>query len=465
MASLQQTPSQTVGPFLALGLPWPDGPFVVPEGSAGAITIAGRVLDGAGDPVPDALVETWQAAPDGTFAHPDDPRGAGPAWSHGFRGFGRSATDLAGRYRIITVKPGPVPLPDGRLQAPHLDVSVFARGLLERVVTRIYFPDEQDANDSDPVLGTIDADRRAHADRRPGAGRRPRRAPLRHPPPGLQGDGVLRCLTPPHPATSPPWNSTAPWRATAACPSWSSATRSAPRRAMWDPQASALARHFRLLRFDWPGHGSPAPPGPYSIEKLSRGVLALMDRCEVTTAAYTGLSLGGMIGMWLAAHAPGRITRLALCCTSARLDLAWAQRAATVRGQGMGPIADGTADRWFTRAFQNREPGTVGPIVDRLRQVIPEGYAGCCDAIGAMDQRAAIASVTAPTLVIAGSAGPRHAALARRGHRRRDPRGPPARDPRRLAPGQRVPARRGHRPAARPPHQLPAARSRTPGPG
>jgi 3-oxoadipate enol-lactonase len=113
-----------------------------------------------------------------------------------------------------------------------------------------------------------------------------------------------------------------------------------------------------------------------------------------------------MIGMWLAAHAPDRITRLALCCTSARLDLAWAQRAATVRSQGMGPIADGTADRWFTRAFQDREPGTVGPIVDRLRQVTPEGYAGCCDAIGAMDQCAAIASVTAPTLVIAGSQDP-----------------------------------------------------------
>jgi len=177
-------------------------------------------------------------------------------------------------------------------------------------------------------------------------------------------------------------------------------------RAMWDPQAGALGRHFRLLRFDWPGHGSPAPPGPYSIAKLGRGVLRLMDQFGVTTASYTGLSLGGMIGMWLAAHAPGRITRLALCCTSARLDAAWAQRAATVRGQGMDPIADGAADRWFTTAFQHREPGTVKPIVDRLRQVIPEGYAGCCDAIGAMDQRAAIASVTAPTLVIAGSEDP-----------------------------------------------------------
>jgi protocatechuate 3,4-dioxygenase alpha subunit len=169
---LTQTPSQTVGPFLALGLPWPDGPYVVPEGTDGAIRITGRVLDGAGDPVPDALVETWQAAPDGTFDHPDDPRGAGPAWSHGFRGFGRSATDPAGRYFIATVKPGRVQLPDGRPQAPHLDVSVFARGLLDRVVTRIYFPDEQDANEADPVLGTVDGDRRATliAVQEPGAG-------------------------------------------------------------------------------------------------------------------------------------------------------------------------------------------------------------------------------------------------------------------------------------------------------
>ena len=166
------TPSQTAGPYFGIALPGYAGPRIAPAGHPAAISVHGRVLDGLGRPVPDALVETWQAAPDGTFAHPDDPRGAGPAWSHGFRGFGRSATDPAGRYRIITVKPGPVPLPDGRAQAPHLDVSVFARGLLERVVTRIYFPDEQAANDSDPVLGTIDADRRATliATPEPGAG-------------------------------------------------------------------------------------------------------------------------------------------------------------------------------------------------------------------------------------------------------------------------------------------------------
>ena len=153
------TPSQTVGPFLAIGLPWPDGPFVVPEGTAGAITITGRVFDGAGDPVPDALVETWQADPEGRFAHPDDPRGA---VGLGFRGFGRCPTGPDGSYRIVTLKPGPLPSPDGGTEAPHLDVSVFARGLLDRVVTRIYFPGEEQANETDPVLASIgDPARRA----------------------------------------------------------------------------------------------------------------------------------------------------------------------------------------------------------------------------------------------------------------------------------------------------------------
>lgn len=158
----QLTASQTVGPFLAIGLTWPDGPFVVPEGTPGAITIAGRVFDGAGDPLPDALVETWQADPAGRFAHPDDPRGRGTETQAEFRGFGRCPTDATGRYRIITLRPGPLPCPDGGIEAPHLDVSVFARGLLDRVVTRIYFPDEAAANAADPVLAAIgDPQRRA----------------------------------------------------------------------------------------------------------------------------------------------------------------------------------------------------------------------------------------------------------------------------------------------------------------
>lgn len=169
--SLPLTPSQTVGPFLAIGLPWPDGPFVVPAGTPGAIRISGRVLDGASTPVPDALIETWQAAPDGTFAHPDDPRG--PRKSAGFRGFGRCPTDTDGRYRIVTLRPGAVPGPGGGTEAPHLDVSVFARGLLDRVVTRIYFPDDQAANAADPVLAAIAARGRREtliATAEPGAG-------------------------------------------------------------------------------------------------------------------------------------------------------------------------------------------------------------------------------------------------------------------------------------------------------
>ena len=152
--TLPETPTQTIGPFFAVGLPWPDGPDVVPEGAPGAVRIGGRVLDGAGDPVPDALVETWQADPDGRFAHPDDPRG--PAGGSGFRGFGRCATDAEGRWSVRTVKPGPLPAPDGGAEAPHLDVSVFARGLLGRLVTRVYFPDEAEANAADPLLASIE---------------------------------------------------------------------------------------------------------------------------------------------------------------------------------------------------------------------------------------------------------------------------------------------------------------------
>jgi protocatechuate 3,4-dioxygenase alpha subunit len=149
------TPSQTVGPFFAIGLPWPDGPDVVPAGTDGAIVITGRVLDGAGEPVPDALIETWQAAPDGSFAHPDDPRERSADAAPAFRGFGRCPTDRGGEYRIVTLRPGPLPGGDGSTEAPHLDVSVFARGLLDRLVTRIYFADEDEANAADPVLTSL----------------------------------------------------------------------------------------------------------------------------------------------------------------------------------------------------------------------------------------------------------------------------------------------------------------------
>jgi protocatechuate 3,4-dioxygenase, alpha subunit len=156
------TPSQTVGPFFAMRLPWPDGPFVVPEGTPGAVTIVGRMYDGAGNVIPDGLVETWQADPAGRFAHPDDPRGPSAAGYQSFRGFGRCPTAPDGSYRIVTLKPGPLPALDDQqiTEAPHLDVSVFARGLLDRLVTRLYFPEETAANDADPVLRSINDPRR-----------------------------------------------------------------------------------------------------------------------------------------------------------------------------------------------------------------------------------------------------------------------------------------------------------------
>jgi protocatechuate 3,4-dioxygenase alpha subunit len=132
------TPSQTVGPFFAIGLPFEAGPYACEQDAPDAIWVRGTVYDGAGDPVPDALIETWQTSPTD------------------FRGFTRCATGPDGSYAIRTRRPGPVPGPDGRPQAPHLAVSVFARGLLDRVVTRIYFEDG-----ADPILSTVDPSRRA----------------------------------------------------------------------------------------------------------------------------------------------------------------------------------------------------------------------------------------------------------------------------------------------------------------
>ncbi|GAB3493122.1 protocatechuate 3,4-dioxygenase subunit alpha [Amycolatopsis cihanbeyliensis] len=149
--NLGSTPSQTVGPFLSIGLPWTDGPAVTADEGADTVWIKGVVSDGAGEPVPDALVETWQADRDGRFDHPDDPRGAVP----GFRGFGRCPTEPDGSYAIRTVLPGALPG-----QAPHIDVSVFARGLLQRVVTRIYFPEHAEQHRTDPVLAAVPAGRR-----------------------------------------------------------------------------------------------------------------------------------------------------------------------------------------------------------------------------------------------------------------------------------------------------------------
>ena len=154
------TPSQTVGPYFAIGLPWPEGPNAVAPGTPGAIAIRGTLFDGAGEPIPDYLIETWQADPEGRFA--DMWGHGGPSTLEGFRGFARMGQeDGDGSFEFVTVKPGPVTLPSGAVAAPHIDVSVFARGMLNRCVTRIYFADEEAANAADPVLATVPADRRS----------------------------------------------------------------------------------------------------------------------------------------------------------------------------------------------------------------------------------------------------------------------------------------------------------------
>lgn len=157
--SLRASTSQTIGPYLRIGLEWMVIEDMAPAGVAGdRVRIEGRVLDGDGKPVNDAAVEIWQANSQGKYAHPEDTqeKRAEPA----FRGYGRSLTDEAGAFRFRTIKPGRVPGPDGKLQAPHLVVTIFMRGLLKQLVTRIYFPDEP-SNAEDPVLALVPAERRS----------------------------------------------------------------------------------------------------------------------------------------------------------------------------------------------------------------------------------------------------------------------------------------------------------------
>ena len=157
--SLRASTSQTIGPYLRIGLEWMVIEDLAPQGVAGErVRIEGKVFDADGKPVNDAAVEIWQANAQGKYASPEDPQDK--AIEPGFRGYGRSLTDDAGAFRFRTIKPGRVPGPDGKPQAPHLTVTIFMRGLLKQLHTRIYFPDDP-ANADDPVLKLVPAERRA----------------------------------------------------------------------------------------------------------------------------------------------------------------------------------------------------------------------------------------------------------------------------------------------------------------
>jgi 3-oxoadipate enol-lactonase len=169
--------------------------------------------------------------------------------------------------------------------------------------------------------------------------------------------------------------------------------------AMWEPQVHALGAHLQVLCFEPRGHGgSEVTPGPYSIAELGGDLMAVVDSLGIERMSYCGLSLGAMIGMWFAANAPERVDRLALCCTSAKLGTPamWSERAQRVRLSGTAGEVQASIERWFTAGLREREPDTVARAAAWLRATAAEGYAGCCEAIGAMDLRPALARITAP---------------------------------------------------------------------
>jgi 3-oxoadipate enol-lactonase len=179
------------------------------------------------------------------------------------------------------------------------------------------------------------------------------------------------------------------------------------RLSMWDPQVRALAQRFHVVSCDVRGHGdSPVPPGPYSIAELGGDLVGLLDRLEVQRAHLCGLSIGAMISLWAAAHAPQRVARLVLCCTTAHFGAeaasAYRERARAVRERGLEALADGVIARWFTPQFAAARPDVVARMRAELVATAPEGYAACCEALAGLDLRPDLPRIAAPTLVIAG---------------------------------------------------------------
>jgi 3-oxoadipate enol-lactonase len=183
---------------------------------------------------------------------------------------------------------------------------------------------------------------------------------------------------------------------------------------IWRHQVPVLSRHFRVIRYEHRGHGpagarSAAPPGPYTIAELGTDVLGLLSAQGIKRAAFAGVSLGGMVGIWLAASAPERIASLAVICSALvplPSEAAWRDRVAVVREQGVGAITDMVVPRWFTPAFLARSPDEVAGVAGMLGATSRDGYAGCGDAIARMDLRPLLASIRAPTLVVSGAEDP-----------------------------------------------------------
>ncbi|WP_034274753.1 3-oxoadipate enol-lactonase [Haloechinothrix halophila] len=179
---------------------------------------------------------------------------------------------------------------------------------------------------------------------------------------------------------------------------------------MWQPQVAPLAdAGYRVVRHDHRGHGgSPVPPGPYSLDDLGGDAVELLDAIGVARVHWVGLSLGGMLGMWLAAHSPDRIASLTACCTAAKLGPPemWAERARMVSEHGTGAVAEAVVARWFTPEFAAAHPDRIDFYQRMVAATPAEGYAGCCRAIERMDLLDVLGTITTPTLVISGAEDP-----------------------------------------------------------
>jgi 3-oxoadipate enol-lactonase len=179
---------------------------------------------------------------------------------------------------------------------------------------------------------------------------------------------------------------------------------------MWEPQVPVLSVAHRVICFEHRGHGgSPVPNGPYTIDELGGDVVTMLDRLALDRVSYCGLSIGGMVGQWLAINAPERIDKLILLCTAAHLppDSNWHERAAAVR-EARTPevVADAVLARWFTEPYARSHPDLMARYRSMIASIDPEGYAGCCEAIAAMDLRPTLSGIAARTLVIAGENDP-----------------------------------------------------------
>ena len=178
---------------------------------------------------------------------------------------------------------------------------------------------------------------------------------------------------------------------------------------MWDPQAAEFRKRCRVLRYDTRGHGqSSVTPGPYLIEQLAKDVIALLDALDLGRVHFCGLSMGGMIGMWLGVNAPERLSKLVLCNTAAKIGTSefWNARIDAVQKNGMKSVASAVVERWFSPAFRHKSPATISSTLKMLEEANPDGYAACCAAVRDFDFRKQLRNIHMPALVIAGTHDP-----------------------------------------------------------